>query len=137
VESGPESFEMRHQVDPSEIDQLGHVSNIVYLRWVQDVSIAHWEAAASAEDQAKFFWVVVRHEIDYLRPVLPDDEVVLRTWVGAAVKRRFDRHTEIVRARDDRVCARARTVWCPMDMKTGRPTHVSDEIRKHFSEPSP
>jgi acyl-CoA thioester hydrolase len=52
-------------VEPSDIDGLGHVNNIVYLRWVQDIAIAHWKAVASAADQEKLLWIVVRHEIDY------------------------------------------------------------------------
>ena len=130
-----ERFEMPRRVDPSEVDALGHVNNVVYLQWVQDVAIAHWTTAASPEAQAELFWVVARHEIDYLRPVMPDDEIVLRTWVGTATDRRFDRHTEIVRARDGKVCARARTEWCPMSRVTGRPTDVGDAVRARFSVP--
>jgi acyl-CoA thioester hydrolase len=135
LEPEPERFEIRHRVESDEIDQLGHVSNIVYVKWIQDVAIAHWQAAAPAEAQEKLLWVVTRHEIDYLRAILPDEEVVIRTWVGESIKRRFDRHTEIVRARDGKVCARSRTVWCPMDARTGRPTNVDDEIREQFSVP--
>ena len=128
-----DQFEINIAVEPADIDPLGHVNNVVYLRWVQDAAIAHWRAAASAEDQKKLLWVVVRHEIDYKRPAFLDDEILARTWVGTATQRAFDRHTELLRRKDMRVLAQVRTVWCPIDAKTGKPTDVSDEVRARFS----
>jgi acyl-CoA thioesterase FadM len=81
-------------------------------------------------------WVVVRHEIDYLRPARLADAVIARTWVGTASARDFDRHTEILRASDRKVLARARTVWCPIDPAKGRPTRVGDDVRRRFSVPA-
>ncbi len=130
-----ERFELAVRVEPGDIDQLGHVNNVVYVRWAQDAAVAHWRAAAAPEDQVNLFWVVVRHEIDYLRPAQAQDTIVARTWVGEASPRRFDRHTEILRVEDGRVLARVRTVWCPMDRETGRPTDVSPDVRTRFSVP--
>jgi acyl-CoA thioester hydrolase len=109
------------------------VNNVVYLRWVQEVAIAHWTAAASPAAQAALFWVVARHEIDYKRPAFLQDGIIARTWVGTAEKRSFERHTELLRARDRALLARVRTLWCPMSMTTGRPTDVGPEIIAEFS----
>ena len=126
-------FELLLEVLPTDIDQLNHENNVVYLRWVQEVAIAHWTATAPPEAQAVLFWVVVRHEIDYKRPALLGDGIIARTWVGPASQRAFERNTEILRASDRIVLARARTLWCPMDRHTGRPTIVSEEVRAAFS----
>ena len=75
-------YEMPIRVDAADIDELGHVNNIVYLRWVQDVATAHWLEAALPEDRAGLIWMVVRHEIDYQSPAVLNDEVILRTWIG-------------------------------------------------------
>lgn len=128
-------FELRLVVHPGDIDQLGHVNNVVYLRWVQEAAVAHWRAAAEPADQAALAWVVVRHEIDYLRAAQPDDAILARTWVGAVVGRDFERHTEIRRARDHKVLARARTLWCPVDPATGRRAEPSAAVRARFSVP--
>jgi acyl-CoA thioester hydrolase len=120
-------------VVPTDIDELGHVNNTVYLRWVQEVATAHWRALAAPEAQAQIYWVVLRHEIDYKMPALPDDEIRLRTWVGTATRLTFERHTEICRAGDGELLARARTLWCPMNSGTGRPTRVPAEVRAQFS----
>jgi acyl-CoA thioester hydrolase len=109
------------------------VNNTVYLRWVQDVATAHWRAIASPEAQAAIGWVVLRHEIDYKTPATLDDEIVLRTWVGKATRLTFERFTEIRRKSDRQLFSQARTLWCPIDVKTGRPTRVSAEVRARFS----
>jgi acyl-CoA thioester hydrolase len=126
-------FEMTVAVDPDDIDELNHVNNTVYLRWIQDVATAHWKSLAPAEVQTAVGWVVVRHEIDYKSPACLEDEIVLRTWVGEASRLKFERFTEINRKIDNRPLAKARTIWVPIDWKTGKPTRVSTEVRARFS----
>ena len=126
-------YEIEINVEPADIDQLGHVNNTVYLRWIQDVAVAHWNAEASEIDKKKLLWVVVRHEIDYKRPALLEDKIITRTWVGQALNRNFERHTEIIRKSDMKLLVKARTLWCPIDAKTKKPTDVSEEVFKRFS----
>lgn len=135
MDTNAEHFEMNITIEPSDIDRMEHVNNVVYLRWVQDLAVAHWRAAASLADQANLLWVVVRHEIDYKRPAFLGDEIIGRTWVGTASRLTFERHTELLRASDRKVLAQARTVWCPVDAQTRRPTDVSPKIRAMFSVP--
>jgi len=124
-------------VEPGDIDVLGHVNNVTYLRWVQDAAVAHWTAFAPAADQTNLVWVVLRHEIDYKHPARLGDQIVARTWVGHATRVRFERHTELLRASDRAVLAKALTLWCPIDPSTGKPASVSAEVRARFSVPSP
>lgn len=126
-------FEMNVRVVPTDIDGQNHVNNTVYLRWIQDVATARWEAIASTEAQSAIGWVVLRHEIDYKSPAVADDTVTLATWVGKASRLTFERFTEIRRATDGRVLALARTLWCPIDAGTGRPTRVPADVRAMFS----
>jgi acyl-CoA thioester hydrolase len=128
-----EAFELAIVVEAGDIDQLGHVNNVIYLRWVQEAAVAHWSAIAPAEDQAKLYWVVLRHEIDYLLPAFAGDSLIARTWVGGATRIRFERHTEVLRAADGAVLARVLTVWCPIDRRTGKPVPVSAAVRAIFS----
>lgn len=131
--SPPAPFEQLVRVAAEDLDERAHVNNVVYVRWVQQIAVAHWRAIAPPDDQAAIAWVVLRHEVDYAYPALQDDEIVLRTWVGAASGLSFERHTEIVRARDRKLLARARTLWCPVDANTGRPRRVGDQVRRLFS----
>lgn len=120
-------------VVPSDIDEHSHVNNAVYLRWIQDAATAHWRSLASPDAQRAIGWVVLRHEIDYKIPAGIDDEILLRTWVGAASRLKFERFTEVVRKIDKRLLAKSRTVWVPVDWQTGKPTRVSAEVREKFS----
>jgi len=134
--SSSEIFELPITIEPTDIDLLGHVNNVTYLRWVQEAATAHWTAAAAAEDQAKISWVVLRHEIEYKRAAKPGDAIIARTWVGAATRVRFERFTEILRAGDRAVLAAAKTIWCPINLQTMKPVTVSAEVRARFTTDS-
>jgi len=124
---------MNVSVQSADIDEQNHVNNTVYLRWIQDVATAHWRALASADAQSAIGWVVLRHEIDYRMPANLGDEIVLRTWVGEASRLKFERFTEVRRKIDNVLLAQARTLWVPIDVRTGKPTRVSAEVRARFS----
>jgi len=130
--SEPVRYERLVSVEPSDIDERGHVNNVVYLRWVQEVAAAHWEATVTPQERAEIAWVVLRHEIDYHHPALPEDQVIACTWVGPVQAARFERHTEILRASDRRVLARARSLWCPVHASTGRPRRVDPSLNARF-----
>ena len=115
----------------ADIDELGHVNNTVYLRWVQDVATAHWRAIARPQDIDRYIWVVTRHEIDYLRAVLEGETVTLTTWVGTPKGARFDRFVDITGA-DGRLRARAATIWALVDTASGRAIRVPAEVAAPF-----
>lgn len=127
------AFEQTLPIVPADIDENGHVNNVVYLRWVQEIAVAHWRARASAEDQARIGWVVLKHEIEYRHPaLLADAGVVARTWVGTATAATYERHTEIFRAADRKPLARATSVWCVVDPASGRPRRIDPAMRARF-----
>jgi len=125
-------FEKRITATDADIDELGHVNNAVWVRWIQDIAVAHWQAVAPPEHRDAYVWVVTRHEIDYLRAVLPGETVTGRTWVGEAPKgARFDRHVEFV-GEDGKIRVRARTTWAIIDRASGRPLRVPREVAEPF-----
>ncbi len=131
-----QAFEIALPVLPADLDQLGHVNNVTYLHWVQEAATAHWNALAPAADQAKVLWIVLRHEIDYLHQAFLGDEIIARTWVGKGSRVRFERFTELLRASDRLMLAKARTMWCPIDAEKRRPVSVSADVRARFSVPA-
>jgi acyl-CoA thioester hydrolase len=125
-------FELQFTAVPDDIDELGHVNNTVWVRWIQDVATAHWEKTAPAEHQAAYIWVVTRHEIDYLRSLGPGETVVARTWIPDPPRgARFDRHVEFV-GEDGKPRVRARTTWAILDRATGRLLRVPKEVAAPF-----
>ncbi len=125
-------FEISIVIQPDDIDDMAHVNNVVYVRWVQDVAVAHWYAYATPELQAEFGWVATRHEIDYKSAAVAGDAITARTWIGTVDSRRFERWTEIVRTTDQRVLAKSRTLWCLVRRDTGRLTRITPELRACF-----
>jgi acyl-CoA thioester hydrolase len=117
---------------PEHIDELGHVNNAVWVQWIQQVAVAHWDSVADAAHKDAYYWVVIRHEIDYLRAALEGDRIAARTWVGEAPKgARFDRLMEFT-GPDGKVCVRAKTQWAIIDKASGRPIRVPLEVIAPF-----
>lgn len=126
-------YELEIEVQQADIDQLGHVNNVVYLKWVQEAAAAHWYASATERQKTRLLWVVARHEIDYKRPVKENDDVLVRTWVGKATRRLFERHTEILRKSDRKVFAKAISLWVPVDIDTKKPVTPGPDVYDMFS----
>jgi len=118
----------------ADIDELGHVSNQVCLRWVLDVAMAH--SASCGWDHAAYralggIFVVRRHELDYLAQVTLGQQVLATTWVDSWKLASCVRATEITR--DGQVVARAATTWAFMALATSRPQRIPDELRATFA----
>ncbi|HEV8197541.1 MAG TPA: thioesterase family protein [Gemmatimonadales bacterium] len=128
-----QSFELPIVVTPLDIDTLGHVNNVVYVRWMQEAAAAHWASAAPAELRDRVSWVVVRHEIDYKAPAFSGEQLVVRTWVGEPAGATWERFIEIRHVEGDRLLARGRSVYAALDRSTGRPRRVDALLRAPFA----
>jgi acyl-CoA thioester hydrolase len=129
---GRQVFQLAFTPEPVHIDANGHVNNVVYLAWAQALAIAHWSATARAADQDRWAWVVLRHEVDYRRPLKLGDSAKGLTWVDeAADGPRFARFCRI--DGPEGMCAQVRTVWCLVDPQTGRPQRVPAAMVEMFA----
>jgi len=126
-------FEMALTALPEDIDMLGHVNNAVWVQWMEKVAIAHWEAVAEASHQEAYFWVVVRHEVDYLRPAHDGDRIIARTWAEPPQGAKSVRVMEFL-GNDGRQCVKSRTQWAIIDKAAGRPIRVPPEVIAPFLE---
>lgn len=131
-------FTQRVVAHDDEIDELGHVSNVAIVRWIQNVAVAHsasvgWDFEAYRRHGAVF--VVRRHEVDYLRPVLVGHEVVLETWIESWQAASSIRCTRITRGQDGGPVATARTQWVLVSADNGRPRRIPPLIVSSFVRP--
>ena len=126
------TFTRSFTAGPADIDELGHVNNAVWVRWIQTIATDHWAAVAPAEHQAAYVWVVTRHEIDYRGNVVAGETVTAETWVpGAPRGARFDRHFRFLGS-DGRVRVEGVTTWALLDRATGRLLRVRPDIAAPF-----
>lgn len=129
-------FVQRFVVPVEAIDIQRHVNNVEYLRWMQDVAIAHSTALGWPMERylaASCGWVVRSHSIEYLRPALQNDPLRLLTWVASVGERSSTRKYLFWRESDTQVIARAETGWVFVDARTGLPRPISDEVRSSFT----
>ena len=127
-------------VADEDIDLLGHASNIAFVRWIQEAAIAHSASLGlglEAYRRLGGVFVVVRHEIDYLRPALRGDALEARTWLSSVMAAKCQRSTELVRKADAQVLARGLTTWGYIETASGRPRRIPDEVRAALDRSSP
>lgn len=120
------SFTYKIKVESRHIDTLLHVNNVVYLQWVNDISEKHWNKLAINGLKEKYFWVVLRHELDYLNEAVLGDELTLYTWIGESKGVKSVRHVEI--SKGETLLLKAASTWCLIDAKTLRPTRIKNDI---------
>lgn len=126
-------FTLKFTATPADIDELGHVNNAVWVRWIQDMATSHWQAVAPAEHIAAYYWVVTRHEIDYRGNISAGESVTARTWIEASPKgAQFDRRVEFINE-TGKVIVSANTTWAMIDKASGRLARVRPEIAAPFT----
>lgn len=131
--AGRQVFSQAFTPTPSDIDDNGHVNNVVYLDWAQRLAIAHWNSRARPEDRDAFAWVALRHEVDYRRPLLPGETAQARTWVSETTEgARFDRYVRID-GPDGAMCAQVKTTWVLIEKASGRPRRVPPPMLAMFA----
>ena len=126
----------RHQftVGPEAIDENGHVNNVVYVQWMQDVAVLHSNATGCTDMTRAIgaLWVARSHQIEYLSPAFAGDEIEAQTWVANSRKVRSLRRYEFVRVTDQTTLARGETDWVFMDAATGKPRSIPASVSGAF-----
>ena len=132
-------FTKRIRVPDEAIDVQGHVNNLAYVGWMQDVAIEHstsagWSMQRYLELGAG--WVVRSHFVEYFRPAFADQAISIHTWVPRFDQRSTPRRYLFVRDDDRAVLAGAETIWVFVDLTTGRRRPIPPELLAAF-EPMP
>lgn len=128
----PDPFIININVSDSDTDELGHANNVVYVRWLEDVSWAHIESLgmtwALHETTGKAM-AITRTEIDYLASANAGDHLLLGTWLTSYDGRfRSSRQFQLIRQSDAKTLARAMSTHACIDIKSQRPARVPKEF---------
>ena len=122
-------------VSQETVDQNGHVNNVHYVQWMQDVAIRHYEnmGGIPPTEAIGATWVVRSHHIEYLSPAFAGDEIEVHTWVVNLRRVRSLRRYEFIRKQDGILLVKGETDWVLVDVKTGYPKAIPREISSIFS----
>jgi acyl-CoA thioester hydrolase len=127
-----ETYIHRRTVTEDDLDDLNHVNNVRYVQWIQDIAKEHWEVRATDELKKQFFWVVIRHEIDYKKQAFLGDEILIETFVGETTFVTSARFVNIKNAETGEVLVAAKSMWCLLDTASKRPTKITEDLRTVF-----
>ena len=131
----PKIFSCKFTIPDDVIDENGHVNNVAYVQWMQDIAIRHSDAQGC--DAAKYAelgttWIIRSHQIKYSQPAFAGDQIEILTWVADIKSTSSLRKTKFIRVSDKAILATAETRWVYADRKTGRPRLVDKEMKEAF-----
>ncbi|MBK7320104.1 MAG: acyl-CoA thioesterase [Anaerolineales bacterium] len=121
-------------IPESAIDENGHVNNVTYVQWMQDIAVEHYASIGGIEAQgADSTWVVREHKIEYFLPAFLSEEIEIKTWVENIRRVRSLRKYEFTRTSDGKTLVKGETDWVFVDVKTGSPRAVPEAVIKVFN----
>jgi len=132
LNENPQVYEMSLVVQQDDLDAMNHVNNVRYLQWVQDVAESHWQTVGSPQMLENYAWVVINHFIEYKKPAVLGDKILIKTHVHENTGPKSNRLVRIFRAEDEALLAQASTWWCLLDAKSMRPIRVTQELIDAF-----
>jgi acyl-CoA thioester hydrolase len=116
-------------IPETAIDENGHVNNVTYVQWMQDIAVEHYASIGGIQAQGPdATWVIREHRIEYLFPAFEGEEIEIRTWVENIRKVRSLRKYEFVRKADGKFLVKGETDWVFVDTKTGSPRAIPQEV---------
>ncbi|MGJ8593108.1 MAG: acyl-CoA thioesterase [Aquaticitalea sp.] len=128
-----QNFETYIVVAQEDLDNLDHVNNVRYVQWVQDVAEQHWHSKTTEKIRDKFFWILLKHQIEYKNPAILGDVLKVVTYVKHAEGLRTIRMVEIYNKNTEKLLVSSETTWCFMNSETKRPARITQEIFDLFN----
>jgi acyl-CoA thioester hydrolase len=111
------------------IDENGHVNNVAYVQWMQDIAVEHYSSIGGVEAQGpESTWVVREHRVEYFLPAFESEEIEIRTWVENIRRVRSLRKYEFIRKLDGKVLVKGETDWVFVNVKTGSPRAAPERV---------
>lgn len=126
-------YETQIQVTQDDLDSLGHVNNVRYVQWVNDIAQSHWLKNATTEIISKYYWVLVSHQILYKNSAFLNEVVNIKTHVVRSKGARSTRIVEMYNSKSKDLLVKSETVWCLINSSTNKPVRITYEIVNLFN----
>jgi len=130
----PFEVSLQLEVKSYDIDFAGVVSNIVFVRWLEDLRLAILSTHFPLKNQltSGFAPALAETRINYKRPLKMFDRPTARMWVSEMSSVKWVVSAEIVL--DDVIVATAQQTGFFADLSSGRPIPIPAELAKRYSE---
>jgi acyl-CoA thioester hydrolase len=128
-------FEQWVTVQAQHLDGLGHVNNVQYLKWVEQVAWAHSAQLGLGlleYQQLDAAMVAREHRLLYKAACFAAQQLQLRTWLGERDALNLCRHYQFVRVDDQQVVFEGHTHWVCIRLSTGRPQRMPPAFRQAY-----
>ena len=114
-----------------DIDFAGILSNISYIRWLEDLRNLFAEQVLSLGDTFRrgIAPVLMHTEIDYLAPVRFPDVMIGRMWLGEQGRSKWELAAEFESQALGQIVARAKQFGVFVSLETLRPVRLPEEYR--------
>ncbi|MDQ8935702.1 acyl-CoA thioesterase [Acinetobacter rudis] len=129
------TFDLPYQVQEKDIDVLGHVNNVVYVQWMQDIATAHVDSLGLGLKQyleLKHAMVAVEHQVQYRKAALLGEHLILRTWLSDLNALYSTRQYVFFRPSDQSIIFTGQTKWACVEIATGRPKRLSPSFTQAY-----
>jgi acyl-CoA thioester hydrolase len=131
-ERRPLLVEIPFRVQTYDVDFAGVMSNIVYIRWLEDLRVKVLDRYLPLDTllEQGISPILARTEINYRRSLRLDDRPVGRMWVS-----KIGRASSVLAAEfvlDDVIVADALQIGTFIKLDTGRPIPLPPKLRKQY-----
>ena len=117
-----------------DIDFAGIVSNIVYIRWLEDLRLKfldeHWQIDQQMEQG--YVPILAGTEIEYKRPIKLIDKVIGRLWLSSLGRLKWIVQAEILS--NNELAAVAIQKGAFVNLQNNRPIPIPEELQKKYLE---
>ena len=122
-------------VPQTAVDENGHANNVMYVQWMQDAAVQHYQAMGGEQPTRALgaTWVVRSHSIEYLRPAYAGEQLKAQTWVVDLRRVRSLRRYRFLRSTDGELMARGETQWVFVDATSGAPRAIPPQVAELFA----
>ena len=128
-------FDLEMTVQAEHIDRLGHVNNVVYMQWMQQVATAHIDSLGLGLKEyleLKHAMVAVEHHVQYRKAAFEGEKIILRTWLNEINALYLFRQYVFYRTQDQAVLFSGNTKWACVEIATGRPKRMSPTFTQAY-----
>lgn len=134
MEQKPLEVSLKFPIKTYDIDFAGIVSNIVYIRWLEDLRLKILESYFPLEKLMKqgYCPIINSTQIKYNKALRIVDRPVGKMWIGKLGRLRCTLHAEI--STNDEIVAAATQVGFFVNLETMRPIAIPEEMKNIYDQ---